>query len=606
MARRLAERLGAPVFEDDERTRVAGLLHVVYIILLLVLSGVFALRVATSGLEGHWIIYPILFLLTLGLLAGLRRGHVYSGGVLMIGALLSYGLVGTLSSGGLRSPAQQMLMMAVIFAALLGVSRIIVAVTVAALAVLATIATIELSGNLPQITAPHTPISVLTGNVASLAIIGICLTLIIVSLKKALRRARAHENEAKAMASQAEQAHRLAADVIASMVESVIILDGDAKIRSINAATTALLGFTEEELVGAAMDRVLVDDRQGQDSIVSSICAHREKVYRTRAGEHVAVRFSNALLRDDDGRLNGIVCVASDIRRDKEIEKNLREAKELAEDASKAKSRFLANMSHELRTPLNAVIGYTELLMDEADERGFAESVADLRRIQSSGKHLLGLISDILDLSKVEAGKMELHLETFDVNDMLESVLNSVRPMIERKSIALKVEIPDKLGFIHADQTKIRQVLINLLGNAAKFTEKGEIRFAVRQGLREGLQWVQFFISDTGIGMSESQISQLFEAFTQPDASVARRYGGTGLGLALSRVFTEMMGGVITVRSAPGKGSAFKVELPYLDPTELTMSGLARPEAVSRALGIADAEALLPRSHRRKSQPGRS
>ncbi len=604
MARRLAERLGAPVFDDDERTRVAGLLHVVYIILALLLSGIFTLRVAASGLEGHWIIYPVLLLLALGLLAALRRGYVYSGGVLMVGALLTYGLVGTLSSGGLRSPAQQMLMMAVIFSALLGVSRIIIAVTFAALAVLGTIATIELSGNLPRITAPHTATSVLTGNVASLTIIGICLTLIIVSLKKALGRARAHENEAKAMAVEAEQARRLAADVIASMVESVIVLDGDAKIRSINAATTALLGFQEEELVGAAMDRVLVDDRQGQDSIVSSVCAHREKVYRTRTGEHVAVRFSNALLRDDDGRLNGIVCVASDIRRDKEIERNLREAKELAEDASKAKSRFLANMSHELRTPLNAVIGYTELLMDEADERGFAGSVEDLRRIQSSGKHLLGLISDILDLSKVEAGKMELHLETFDVNDMLESVLNSVRPMIERKSIALKVEIPDKLGFIHADQTKIRQVLINLLGNAAKFTEKGEIRFAVRQGLREGLQWVQFFISDTGIGMSESQIGQLFEAFTQPDASVARRYGGTGLGLALSRVFTEMMGGAITVRSAPGKGSAFKVELPYLDPNELTMSGLARPEAVSRALGITDAEALLPRSHRRKSQPG--
>jgi len=603
MALRLAERLGAPVFDDDERTRVAALLHVVYIILLLLLSAVFTLRVATSGLEGHWVTYPVLLLFSLGLLAALRRGYIYSGAVLMIGVLLSYGLVGTLTSGGLRSPAQQMLMMAVIFSALLGVSQIIIAVTIASLAVLATIATIELSGNLPQITAIHTPLSVLTGNLASLTSSGIGLTLIILSLKRALRRARAHEKQAKAMADQAEQARRLASDVIASMVESVIVLDGQARIRSLNAATTALLGFKEEELVGAAMDRVLVDDREGQDSIVSSVCAHREKTYRTRAGEHVAVRFSNALVRDDSGQLSGIVCVASDIRRDKELERNLREAKELAEDASKAKSRFLANMSHELRTPLNAVIGYTELLMDEADERGFAESVTDLQRIQSSGKHLLGLISDILDLSKVEAGKMELHLETFDVNDMLESVLNSVRPMIERKAITLKIEIPERLGFIHADQTKIRQVLINLLGNAAKFTEKGEIRFAVRQGLREGLQRVQFFISDTGIGMSESQIGQLFEAFTQPDASVARRYGGTGLGLALSRVFTEMMGGTITVRSAPGRGSAFKVELPYLDPTELTMSGLARPEAVSRALGIVDAEALLPRTHRRESEP---
>jgi len=251
-------------------------------------------------------------------------------------------------------------------------------------------------------------------------------------------------------------------------------------------------------------------------------------------------------------------------------------------------------MSHELRTPLNAVIGYTELLMDEADDRGLDASVDDLQRIQGAGKHLLGLISDILDLSKVEAGKMELHLETFDVNDMLESVLDSVRPMITRKKLNLVIEIPRLLGFVHADQTKIRQILINLLGNAAKFTEKGEIRFAVRQGVRADLKLMQFFITDTGIGMSESQVNQLFEAFTQPDAAVARRYGGTGLGLALSRVFAEMMGGSITVRSAPRRGSAFKVELPYLDPTELTMSGEARPEMISRAFGIADATALLP------------
>ncbi|MCA9661987.1 MAG: histidine kinase, partial [Myxococcales bacterium] len=250
---------------------------------------------------------------------------------------------------------------------------------------------------------------------------------------------------------------------------------------------------------------------------------------------------------------------------------------------------------------LNAVIGYTELLIDEADERGFADSVADLQRIQGSGKHLLGLISDILDLSKVEAGKMELHLETFDVNDMVASVLDSVRPMVERKGLKLAVEIPGELGFVHADQTKIRQILINLLGNAAKFTERGEVRFAVRRGVRDEQLWVQFLVSDTGIGMSSSQVSRLFQAFSQPDAKVARRYGGTGLGLALSRVFAEMMGGSVTVRSTPGKGSAFKVELPYLDPTMVSTSGYARPELVARGLGIDDPASLLPPQPRRRS-----
>lgn len=603
MALRLAERLRAPLFDDEERTRVAGLLHIVYILLITLLSTLLAARLLTTGPTSHWFMYPILILLAFGLLAALRRGFIYGGGLLMIGTLIAYAAIGTLAVGGMRSSLLNILILALVFGAILGSSRILIGLTITSVLTVLGVAAIQRSFDLPE----PPPFSLAASTVATVAVVaasGLCMTLIILSLTQALRRTREQEHRAATMAEEAEHARKMTADVIASMAESVIILDEKGVIISTNAATTVLLGFSQEELCGAHIERVLVDGHQdllrNDSSITSSVIAHRDRTYRMKSGEHIEVRFSQSVLHDDEGKVRGIVCVASDIRRDKEIERNLRQAKELAEEASEAKSRFLANMSHELRTPLNAVIGYAELLMEEADERGFADSTEDLGRIQSSAKHLLGLISDILDLSKVEAGKMELHLETFDVNDMLNSVLDSVRPMIMRKGLGIHVAIPEHLGFIHADQTKIRQILINLLGNAVKFTEKGEIRFAVRQGLREGLHWIQFFVSDTGIGMTQSQISRLFQAFSQPNASAARRHGGTGLGLALSRVFAEMMGGTITVRSALDRGSAFKVEVPYLNPAEITMSGLAHPETVARALGISNAESVLPYSHLRK------
>ncbi|MCA9211961.1 MAG: response regulator, partial [Planctomycetales bacterium] len=275
-------------------------------------------------------------------------------------------------------------------------------------------------------------------------------------------------------------------------------------------------------------------------------------------------------------------CVASDIRRHKEIEQSLRAAKELAEEASLAKSRFLANMSHELRTPLNAVIGYTELLIEEADDRGFADSLDDLRRIQSSGKHLLALISDILDLSKVEAGKMELHLETFDVNDMVESVLNSVRPMIERKGLTLSSEVPPRLGFIHADQTKIRQILINLLGNAIKFTEVGSVDLAITlEAAGSSTPQLCFAVTDTGIGMTDAQRRQIesFDAFNQADSSTTRRFGGSGLGLRISNSLAQMLGGQVTIESEFGKGSTFTLILPTGD---LASTRLVSPDEIAK------------------------
>jgi signal transduction histidine kinase/CheY-like chemotaxis protein/ligand-binding sensor domain-containing protein len=250
--------------------------------------------------------------------------------------------------------------------------------------------------------------------------------------------------------------------------------------------------------------------------------------------------------------------------------KQLEEAREAADEASKTKSQFLANMSHELRTPMNAIIGYSEMLQEEAADLDQKSLIPDLQKIHGAGKHLLGLINDILDLSKVEAGKMTLYLEVFDVAKLVQEVAATVQPLVTKNGNSLKVDCPADIGAMRADMTKVRQALFNLLSNASKFTEQGTITLRVRidEPARTSGRFmthstfVIFEVIDTGIGMTAEQMGRLFEAFTQADASTTRKFGGTGLGLAISRKFCRLMGGEITVASQPGRGSTFTVTLP--------------------------------------------
>jgi len=241
-------------------------------------------------------------------------------------------------------------------------------------------------------------------------------------------------------------------------------------------------------------------------------------------------------------------------------------AKDDAERANGAKSDFLAKMSHELRTPLNAVLGYSEILLEDAELEGRGEQISDLQKISAAGKHLLAMVNDILDISKIEAGKMELNVETVDLDKLVQEVEATSRPLAAKNTNAFAVERGENLGLIRADVTKLRQAIFNLLSNAAKFTQNGQIKLSVIRKTVNGSDWISISVADTGVGISKEQQASLFSNFSQANPSIAAKYGGTGLGLSLSQNLCALMGGKITIDSELGKGSCFTIHLPANSP----------------------------------------
>ncbi len=264
----------------------------------------------------------------------------------------------------------------------------------------------------------------------------------------------------------------------------------------------------------------------------------------------------NQDLQEQSVELNQMMTVAEEER------EKAKTAQYNAEEANRSKSEFLANMSHELRTPLNAIIGYSEMLAEDAEDCGQDDFIPDLNKIRGSGKHLLGLINSVLDLSKVEAGKMELYLETFEIEPMIQSIAATIHPLAEKNFNTLEINCSKEIGSLRTDQTKLRQSLLNLLSNACKFTPNGFVSLSVKTDEQLGGS-IYFEVSDTGIGMTPEQLEKIFQAFTQADASTTRKYGGTGLGLTLTKEFVTLMGGEVTVESEVGHGTTFTIRLPH-------------------------------------------
>jgi PAS domain S-box-containing protein len=407
-----------------------------------------------------------------------------------------------------------------------------------------------------------------------------------------LRRARDEwEQIAAEKTARLERQERELSQLIEAAPFALSVVHGDgmsARIEQVNRRMTDIFGYTAADLPDVkTWTRLAVPDPEESDAHVLDLARRRAEA--VRGGDHMiasmerTVRCKDGTLRQCEFAASVIgertLFMMSDITQRKEAERQILEAKEAAEAATRAKSVFLANMSHELRTPMNAIIGYSEMLLEDAEDEGNDAAAGDLRKIHGSAEHLLALINDVLDLSKIEAGKMGLYLESFEIPAMVDEVVATIAVLVKRNDNRLRVEVDPSLSQMRADLTKVRQALFNLLSNAAKFSHEGEIVLRVKKESVDGEDWMRLAVSDSGIGISPEKLDRVFEEFSQADETTTRDYGGTGLGLPISRRFCRMMGGDITVESRAGEGSTFTIRLPV----RVELGAGEEPEAAADA-----------------------
>ena len=366
---------------------------------------------------------------------------------------------------------------------------------------------------------------------------------------------------------ESEERFRILIETIASIVWTA---SPGGEFTGLQLGWTAFTGQTEEQYAGFGWQQVIhPDDRDAALDLWRHAMAERrpyegEHRLHRADGEWRIMEVRGVPLMDDDGAVREWVGSHTDITGRKRAEEELSAAKDSAESANRAKSQFLANMSHELRTPLSAVIGYSEMLEEELEDGGDKGLLADVQKIQSNARHLLSLINDVLDLSKIEADRMTTYAETFAVDALVQDVANTVGTLVSQKGNTLIVQADPDLGTMHTDQVKLRQCLFNLVSNAAKFTQDGEITLRASRVADD----VVFSVTDSGIGMTPDQLARLFERFTQADSSTTRKFGGTGLGLAITRAFCRLLGGDVTVTSTENVGSTFTIQVPATLPDQ--------------------------------------
>ncbi len=388
------------------------------------------------------------------------------------------------------------------------------------------------------------------------------------------------------------QSQALNSAILQSALDCIITIDGNSRIVEFNPAAERTFGYSRAEMVGQGLGDLIIPPEY-RDRHHHGLAHY----LATGQGPVLGKRIEVEALRSDRSRFPVELAITPtqiggrphftaylrDISEQKQAANDLMAAKDAAEAANRAKSTFLANMSHELRTPLSAIIGYSEMLLEEiADGSDAADLVDDMRKIEANGRHLLGLINDVLDLSKIESGKMEIYAEDSDVHDIVSDVASAVDSLIGKTHNRLELDIAANLGTIYSDVTKIKQMLLNLLSNASKFTDHGAITLSAARSVgRDGQDWLTFRVKDTGIGMTEEQLAKLFQRFQQADASTTRKFGGTGLGLAITKAFSTMLGGDIEVESTPGQGAAFTLRLPAIYPGDMGPDDPLREVAVA-------------------------
>lgn len=408
-------------------------------------------------------------------------------------------------------------------------------------------------------------------NIAAAVNVTLDLDDVIAAMRKALQRVFEFDNISVFMLDEEKQSlvvHRVAGIELDPEKHGQIVQNGLSLSDNTNIIVAALLRNKsllipeiKENLITemSSTDRYLLDINPVRSILVCPLEIEGRAVGVVSFGR---LQKSMFLEPPEIDRIQRYVTPLTTVIRNARLFDESKAARADAIESSRAKSQFLANMSHELRTPLNAIIGYSEMLMEDAGDEGDDQYLGDLGKIHGSGLFLLELISSVLDLTKIEAGKLELSPSSFEVDEMLEEVAATSRPLVLQNSNEFLVKARGQLGEMHSDMTKVRQILLNLLSNSAKFTEKGTVSLKSSREFRNDGEWLEFRVIDSGIGMTEDQVQRSFEAFTQADESTSRKYGGTGLGLTITKEFCEMLGGEISVESTPGKGSVFTVTLP--------------------------------------------